>query len=176
MTHLRLLIIVTVSVATVAGPALVRVLPAGGMSVEAPQEKPAEQAYRNIQVFKGVPASQLLGVMNYMAGALGVSCNHCHVPNQFAKDDKPTKELARRHILMTRSLNENTFAGQNTINCVTCHRGETRPDTRLTLLPADLPAANRETSPLPPVEEVLERYAKALGGTTRFEELKTLAI
>src|SRR6185503_13150676 len=59
-------------------------------------EKTAEQVYKNIQVFKGLPASQLLGAMNFMAGSLGVSCNHCHVPNQFAKDEKPAKQTARQ--------------------------------------------------------------------------------
>lgn len=58
-------------------------------------EKTTDQAYRNIQVFKGVPASQLLGAMNFMAGALGVSCNHCHTQNQFAKDDKPANLLGQ---------------------------------------------------------------------------------
>src|SRR6476469_1868413 len=68
-------------------------------------EKPAEQVYKNIQVFKGLPSSQLLGAMNFMAGSLGVGCNHCHVVNQFAKDDKPTKQTARRMILMMRKIN-----------------------------------------------------------------------
>jgi len=135
----------------------------GGVLSQAPQERLAEQTYKNIQVFKGVPATQLLGVMNYMAGALGVSCNHCHVPNQFAKDDKPTKQMARRHILMTRTLNESTFAGQPVVNCSTCHRGETRPAPRLELTRAE-PLATPTADALPSVDQILERYAKALGG------------
>src|ERR1700752_2858726 len=65
-------------------------------AVQGGGDKPAEQVYKNIQVFKGLPASQLLGAMNFMAGSLGVGCNHCHIVNQFAKDDKPTKQTARK--------------------------------------------------------------------------------
>ncbi len=96
-------------------------------------EKTADQVYRNIQVFKGVPASQLLGAMNFMAGSLGVSCNHCHVQNQFAKDDKPAKQIARQHILMMRAANDATFEGRTVVNCVTCHRGEARPASALSI-------------------------------------------
>jgi len=170
--HLKRLVFILIVVAgfTVAGAEN-----AGGVRIEVPQEKLAEQAYKNIQVFKGVPATQLLGVMNYMAGALGVSCNHCHVPNQFAKDDKPTKQTARRHIVMTRTLNESTFAGEPTVNCATCHRGETRPAPRLELTRAE-PLATPAADALPNVDQILERYAKALGGEAKIEKLKTLRI
>ena len=53
-------------------------------------EQTAEQAYKNIQVLKGMPASQLDAVMAFFTGSLGVKCNHCHIPGQFEKDDKPT--------------------------------------------------------------------------------------
>src|SRR6185369_17679706 len=131
------------------------------------QDKPAEQAYKNIQVFKGMPATQLLGVMNFMAGALGVSCNHCHVPNQFAKDDKEAKQVARSHILLTRTLNDSTFAGKPAINCVTCHHGQTRPNACLQLTSQDLDTPKTSAEPLPSVNQILERYAKALGGEAK---------
>ena len=79
-------------------------------------DKPAEQVYKNIQVFKGLPSSQLLGAMNFMAGSLGVACNHCHVPNQFSKDDKPAKQTARQMIQMMRKINDDNFGGKLNIN------------------------------------------------------------
>jgi outer membrane lipoprotein-sorting protein len=175
MTHqLKALFLFLAAVAILAVAGVQHV---SGVRTQVPQEKLAEQAYRNIQVFKGVPATQLLGVMNYMAGTLGVSCNHCHVPNQFAKDDKPAKQIARRHILMTRSLNDSTFAGQAVVNCATCHRGETRPDSRLVLPPNDRPPMNTTPAePLPSLDEILERYGRALGGQAKIEKLKTLTI
>ena len=39
------------------------------------QVKTVEQVKKNIQVLKGLPASQLDIVMNYMASSLGVKCN-----------------------------------------------------------------------------------------------------
>ena len=35
--------------------------------------------FKNIVVFKGVPASQIDATMDVMSGALGVGCDHCHV-------------------------------------------------------------------------------------------------
>jgi len=66
---------------------------------EAP--KPAEQQFKNIQVFKGVPAAQIDPTMDVMAGALGVGCDHCHVkadkgPWAMEKDDKAAKRTARK--------------------------------------------------------------------------------
>src|SRR5262245_47821823 len=54
-----------------------------------PEDKPAEQVYKNIQVMKGMPASRLMSAMNRLAQSLGVDCSHCHVPDALDKDDKP---------------------------------------------------------------------------------------
>src|SRR6185503_20054324 len=59
------------------------------------ETRTADQAYRNIQIFKGLPESQLLPAMQFMAASLGVSCQQCHT-NQFAQDDIPGKQTARR--------------------------------------------------------------------------------
>src|SRR5688500_7188704 len=39
----------------------------------------AERTLKNIQVLKGLPASQMFLVMNFVATSLGVNCNFCHV-------------------------------------------------------------------------------------------------
>ena len=145
------------------------------------QEKTAEQVYKNIQVFRNLPASQLLGAMNFMAGSLGVSCNHCHVPNQFAKDDKPAKAIARRHLEMMQAINASDFGGKTVVNCATCHRGEIRPTSRLTLeqnvfqAPAELGTKSISES-LPTVDEILDKYLQAIGGSKKIEKLHTLTI
>ena len=46
-----------------------------------PAEKTVEQTQKNIQVLNGLPASQLVPVMNYMGSSLGVKCTFCHVKN-----------------------------------------------------------------------------------------------
>ena len=143
------------------------------------QEKTAEQVYRNIQFFKGLPASQLLGAMNFMAGSLGVSCNHCHVPNQFAKDDKPAKQTARDHLQIMRALNDTNFGGKRVINCATCHRGETRPASVVTL--RQNPFASKRggldaSATLPTVDEILDKYVQAIGGRKKIGTLQSLTM
>lgn len=143
--------------------------PAGG-------DKPAEQVYKNIQVFKGLPSSQLLGAMNFMAGSLGVGCNHCHVVNQFAKDDKPTKQTARKMILMMRKINEDNFGGELNINCSTCHAGKTRPGLLPPLTRSETSASANTAEPLPAVDVVLDKYVLALGGKARIEKMTTVVM
>src|SRR5581483_4987867 len=72
---------------------------AAAAPAEPVQEKTTEQTYRNIQVLKGLPASELQAIMALMTGALGVKCNYCHV-NPFDKDEKPTKQTARMMMQM----------------------------------------------------------------------------
>ena len=58
--------------------------------------RPAEQAYKNIQVMKGVPANQVIQGMHMIKASLGVDCTFCHVSEQaFDKDDIAMKTVAR---------------------------------------------------------------------------------
>src|SRR5436309_1040426 len=81
----------------------------------APTEQTVEQAQKNIQVFKGLPESQLIPVMNYMSASLGVRCNFCHVNKDgnwdYPSDDKPEKNTAREMIAMVTGINKNNFRG-----------------------------------------------------------------
>ncbi len=136
--------------------------------------KSAEQVYKNIQVFKGIPASDLEPTMAFISGSLGVKCNYCHV-NPFAKDDKPTKQTARQMIRMVFDLNKGSFNDAKAVSCYTCHRG--RPQ------PVSVPAVGQnlwqpntsaaKESPLPTVDQILDRYVQALGGAQAFQKLKS---
>src|SRR6476469_6932088 len=96
----------------------------------------AEDAYKNIQALRGLPASELQDTMFFMKGALGVNCNYCHVNfRDFEKDDNPKKAIARRMIQMVCSLNDNQFSGQPMISCNTCHRGQAHPTAPLAFAP-----------------------------------------
>ena len=103
------------------------------------ENEPAEQVFQNIQIqwFKGVPAGRLLGIMNGgYSRALGVSCTHCHVEQDFASDEKRPKRAAREMAVMHRMVNEQLSKMQNLeappddrlINCFTCHRGTINPN------------------------------------------------
>jgi len=91
--------------------------------------KPAEEVYKNIQVFKGMPAPDLLQTMQSFTRSLGVKCDFCHVQDAFDKDDKPEKPTAREMILMARGINKDNFGGHMRVTCWTCHRGSTEPES-----------------------------------------------
>src|ERR1043166_6939844 len=93
-----------------------------------PQEKTVEQVEKNIKVLTGMPASQLVPVMNFFSASLGRRCNFCHVNNNgqwdYASDAKPEKNTAREMIKLVLATN-NTLQGLklDPIACFTCHRG-----------------------------------------------------
>lgn len=146
-----------------------------------PPEKTVEQVQKNIQVLKGMPESQLIPAMNFMASSLGVKCNFCHVINgnvrDFAADDKPEKNTARRMITMVQEVNKSTFKGATEVSCFTCHRGSTRVNG-VPPLPLVVNASTPEDTPrprpaLPKIEDVLSRYMEALGGPAAIDKEKT---
>jgi len=103
------------------------------------ESQPAEQVFKNIQMFKGVPAARLLRIMELgYSRSLGVNCTHCHVVDQWDNDDKPTKPITREMAKMVLTINNDllknikNLKGPNPIvNCTTCHRGQTKPALNL---------------------------------------------
>src|SRR5579863_5478260 len=85
--------------------------------------KTAEQFYKKIEVFKGIPAEQVHPAMEYITTALGVGCGYCHAVPRFDSDDKREKHVARSMIQMTMALNNTVFDGKREITCYTCHHG-----------------------------------------------------
>src|SRR5690348_3906847 len=47
----------------------------------------AEERFKNIQIFKGQPAPNVMRAMQFFTRSLGVECSFCHVPHQMDKDD-----------------------------------------------------------------------------------------
>jgi hypothetical protein len=103
------------------------------------EDKPAGEVFKNIQMLKALPAARLLRVMELgYAKSLGVDCTHCHVPGQWEKEDKPTKQIARDMAAMVANINneqlkkiKNLKSADPVINCTTCHRGQTKPALNL---------------------------------------------
>ena len=99
------------------------------------ENKPAEEVFKNIQLLKGVPAGRLLAIMEIgYAKSLGVTCTHCHVADQWEKEDKPTKQIVREMSAMVKVINtqqlkqiKNLKSENPIVNCTTCHRGQTKP-------------------------------------------------
>jgi hypothetical protein len=96
---------------------------------------PAETVFKNIKILNGVPAGNLLKIMQMgYSRALGVSCAHCHVTGQWDKDDKPAKPIARDMSKMAHTIifdllkNIDGLKDRNPlVNCTTCHRGQVKP-------------------------------------------------
>jgi hypothetical protein len=145
-----------------------------------PAEQTMEQRYKNIQVLKGLPASQLRPMMNYISASLGVNCAFCHVRTgdqwEYEKDDNNHKKIARRMIQMTMDINKNSFQGKTQVSCYTCHRGDEH--TVVTPpLPRVAPVATpRSNEPRPTPQQILAKYAEAIGGKDAVEKIKTRVI
>jgi len=79
----------------------------------------------------------LMDAMRGFNEALGVQCVYCHVAGDFAADGNPRKETARKMIAMVRQLEPSFVStggvfprGYHEVDCVTCHRGKAKPETK----------------------------------------------
>ncbi|MEQ1921681.1 MAG: c-type cytochrome [Pyrinomonadaceae bacterium] len=108
--------------------------------IKGKEKGPASAVFKNIQTMKDRPAGQLLAVMEFgYSRSLGVTCTHCHVPDKWESEEKPTKQIARDMAAMVAALNGTTLKGiknlksaSPTVNCTTCHRGQVVPAINLT--------------------------------------------
>ena len=100
------------------------------------EQEPAVKVFKNIQTLKTTPAGRFLLIMNRgYSQALGVTCTHCHVEQDFSSDEKRPKRAAREMATMHRLINDQLSKMQNLdpnpqghfINCSTCHRGTVDP-------------------------------------------------
>jgi len=101
------------------------------------EELPAEEVFTNIKLLGTMPAGRLVRIMNQgYSRSLGVTCEHCHNPDDYGSDEKREKETARAMITMVGVIaaelrkiptikSENPF-----VNCGTCHNGRARPGAR----------------------------------------------
>jgi outer membrane lipoprotein-sorting protein len=144
-------------------------LMAGAQQPAPPAGRTAEQMYKNIQVLQGTPVDVFLPEMRLFEAALGVDCNFCHLEEDRSKDDREAKQTARRMIAMVREIDKN-FDGRAVVTCYTCHRGNVDP-VGVPLFPAvertELNEEEKAKAPapnFPAVDEILNKYAQAIGG------------
>ena len=105
--------------------------------------------FHNLQIFpQNITEDELLTTMRRFTQALGVRCDHCHVPIpgdpehfDFPSDAKPHKTAARIMIRMTSRINHDYIPlieeAYTTVTCWTCHRGRTQPDIVPSLPPEE---------------------------------------
>ncbi|HEX8953016.1 MAG TPA: c-type cytochrome [Polyangia bacterium] len=149
----------------------------------AAETKTAEQQFKNIQVLKSMPASQLDAAMDVMSGALGVECGHCHVmsgrgqPPAMDKDDKEAKRTARKMVVMMQKINKDFFGGDQVVTCATCHNGRAEPRS---LPPVERVAKQEEEGgeehkkpPAIGAQQLLDKWVQASGGAAAWAKLRT---
>ena len=146
---------------------------------QAPNSAPktTEQAFKNIRVLKGLPADQLIPSMQFITAALGVECGFCHVEGAFDKDDKETKQTARKMIQMMMVINEDNFDGHRVVTCNTCHRGNSKPVGIPAIAEANAPASaentNKDTAKLPTADALIDKYIQAAGGADAIQKVSS---
>jgi hypothetical protein len=130
-------------------------------------ELPVERTKNNIKVLQGLPSSQLIPVMAFMANSLGVTCAHCHVKG-YELDEKPAKDAARKMIVLQRAINDQHYGGKLVVTCNTCHQGRVVPAAT-----PEVANAGWNASAVPklaetiPGEEAVTRLPEATGITRR---------
>src|SRR5438477_1135074 len=165
-----------------AGMALAR-----GQAPAAARPQMSEEAFKNIQVLKGIPVDEFMGTMGLFSAALSLCCGDCHTgagtSNPKWEDDPPRKRTARNMIQMVTTINRTNFNGRHVVTCWTCHRGQPRPAAtppmdriygEPILEPADiLPTA---TSGVPTIDQIFDKYIQALGGAARLASVTAYAV
>ena len=154
----------------------------------APKPKTTQEAFKNIQVLKDLPPGQLIPAMQFITSSLGVECDFCHVRGAFDKDDKPTKQTARKMMQMMIVLNQENFDSRREVTCYSCHRGSSKPVSIPTIAdttaleaiedfaPAPAAEANPAATPtagLPSAADVLDKYVAAVGGAAAIEKISS---
>jgi len=151
---------------------------APGMPGPQPGDKKAEEQFKNIQVLKGVPASQIFPTMQFITASLGVECEFCHVEGAFEKDDKKNKQTARKMMEMMFTINADTFEGHREVTCYSCHRGSAEPVAIPAVMMEDpKPGAGEakrgasKESAAPGADALIDKYVQAAGGTAAIEKI-----
>jgi hypothetical protein len=113
----------------------------GGIAATRP---PEEHKFTNLKVLpKNITHEELGKVMDHFKEALGVKCSFCHAASKdsnshhldFASDEKPEKNIARKMYKMTAKINKKYFNYNRneegepipTVECMTCHHGQEHP-------------------------------------------------
>ena len=161
---------ILISVATVRGQAPARPSPM------------AEDVFTNLQVLKGIPVDEFMGVMGIIAASVGRGCSECHVLDSSTDwslyaEDTPLKEATRRMLLMTKQINDANFGGRQAVTCYSCHRGMQRPKVTPSLValysaPPDEPDdIVQQAADAPKADQIFDKYLAAIGGAARLAML-----
>src|SRR5438128_1122717 len=151
--------------------------------VQAQRPQLAEEAFKNVQIIKGIPVDEFMDTMGMFAAATGMNCVDCHTSDSTASwenfgKETPLKQTARKMMLMVNAINKDNFRGVRSVTCYTCHRGDQRPRV-VPSLTVQYSAPVEDPNEIeifpntggPSADQVFEKYIQALGGTQRLANL-----
>ncbi len=146
----------------------------------------SQDAFKNIQVLRGIPVNEFMGTMGFFSASLSMNCTDCHISesagdwNRYA-DDTPLKQTARRMVVMMNAINRSDFGDTRLVTCYTCHRGVQRPEVTPSLAeqygapPPDDPdrAEMIPNAPDTPAaaQQILDKFIQAIGGAQQVAKL-----
>jgi hypothetical protein len=89
------------------------------------RSQPAKAVFKNIEIFRGLPATTIRSAMSVFSVSLGVTCDHCHVAGDYSAETKAAKATARKMMAVVRESGKE-FAS-SALSCWTCHQGAAKP-------------------------------------------------
>jgi photosynthetic reaction center cytochrome c subunit len=146
----------------------------------------SEEAFKNIQVLRGIPVNEFMGTMGFFAASLSMNCTDCHVTESAGNwdryaDDTPLKNTARRMVVMMNAINRADFGNTRLVTCYTCHRGVQHPEVTPSLAeqngdppPEDpdkievIPGAAESPSA---ATQIIDKFLQAVGGPQQLAKL-----
>jgi photosynthetic reaction center cytochrome c subunit len=167
------------AVALVATRTVAQSAPANAAGSAKP--KTAEEAFKNVQVLKGIPADQLFPTMQFITASLGVECDFCHQEGAFDNDDKKPKQTARKMMQMMFAINKDNFDGHREVTCYSCHRGAPKPVAIPIIAPSEHKSVEAEgmadtpsnAASLPDANKILDNYVRAVGGADAIRKISS---
>ncbi len=149
------------------------------------QTKPmtSDQAFKNVQVLKGIPLDDFMGTMGVMTGSLSFDCSDCH---QGAGTDTVNwaldtqrKVVARKMVTMVARINRDDFSGRQVVTCYSCHHGRDRPATTVALENVYGPPSTDTDDVITqaegqlPAEQIVDKFIRVIGGADKLAKLKS---
>src|SRR5580693_5982565 len=104
----------------------------GFLSAQQPPAPAAKQPPANptnLKILKATSGAEVTQIMHTFTTGLGVQCTYCHVAGNYASDENPKKDVARKMIAMAQKINAEFPDNKMHVSCYTCHRGEAQPKT-----------------------------------------------
>lgn len=139
----------------------------------------AEQAFKDVQLLRGISVKEFMETMGFFSAATNGNCTFCHGEESASgwanyAVDTPLKQTARKMIVMMNAINASYFGGARKLTCYSCHRNAHVPMVTPTLaeqyaIPIlnDVKDIPEQAADQPTADQVFDKYLQALGGAQK---------